>query len=148
MRRLDRLLYDVEKEVDHTLKSLDVGNDAQIVIEPKTEEEIKAEEDSAAKLQTDFIDPESKVSTIQTETAIDVDKTENIRSVLLHKEEDPQFLERFNVDINWTIEGLLSKLKQFVGVPESEERRLRREIDNSLIVKEELKIPFEKVEGE
>jgi hypothetical protein len=53
---------------------------------------------------------------------------------------------RFNVDLDWTIEEMLSKLKQFMGIQEDEERRLRREFDNSLIVKEELGVKLREYE--
>jgi len=140
MRRLDRLKYDTDKERDHTLKTLGVTNNAQVVVEAKTEEEIKLENEHSVKLQTDFIDPNAQTTATTQELGMDVDQTENIRSVLMHKEEDPEFLERFNVDLNWTIQEMFEKLKQFMGIPATEERRLRREIDNSLIVKEELKV--------
>jgi hypothetical protein len=138
MRRLDRLKYDVEKQRDHTLNTLSINDNAQVLVEAKTQEELKIEEENASKLQTDFIDPEAKTKAQTTELGIDVDETDNIRSVILHREEDPEFLERFNIDINWTIGELHKKLKQLMGIPESEDRRLRREFDNSLIVKEEL----------
>ena len=139
MRRLDRLKYDVEKQRDHTLKSLNLKDWAQVVVEEKSEEEIKIEEQNK-NMQADFIDPNSSSAPTTTETYINVDETENIRSVLMHKEEDPEFLERFNVDLNWTISELTEKLKQYMGIKQDEERRLRREFDNSLIVKEELSI--------
>ena len=137
IRRLDRLKYDVEKQCDHTLKSLSVHDNSQILVEAKTPEEIKIEEENS-NLQTDYIDPTKQTTSSTQEIAIDVDETPNIRSVILHKEEDPEFLERFNIDINWTIEELHEKLKQYMGIDEKQERRLRREYDNSLIVKEEL----------
>lgn len=146
MRRLDRLKYDVEKQRDHTLKTLGVNDNAQVVVEKKTEEEIKQEEENKNKLPSDFIDPTQQTSATTQDISIDVDKTENIRSVIMHKEEDPEFLERFNVDINWTIEEMHEKLKQFMGIPADEERRLRRELDNSLIVKEELGIKLKEYE--
>lgn len=108
-------------------------------MEEKSEEEIQLEEQNS-NMQTDFIDPNAVTQLKTNESNLNVDLTENIRSVLMHKEEDPQFLERFNIDINWTIEELTEKLKQYMGIDKNEERRLRRELDNSLIVKEELSL--------
>ena len=138
MRRLDRLKYDVEKDREHTLKTLNVNDNAQVVVELKSDEELKQEEQNKVNLPADSIDPNSTTKSSAQELGIDVDETENIRSVIMHKEEDPEFLERFNVDVNWTIAEMLSKLKQFMGIPEESERRLRKELDNTLIVKEEL----------
>ena len=139
VRRLDRLKYDVEKECDHTLKSLSVNDNSQILVEAKSPDEIKLEEENK-NLQADYVDSTKQTTSSTQEIGIDVDETPNIRSVIMHKEEDPEFLERFNIDINWTIEELNEKLKQYMGIDEKQERRLRREFDNSLIVKEELKV--------
>jgi len=136
MRRLDRLKYDVEKQRDHTLKSLNLRDSSCIVVEDKSAEEIEIEEKNSS-LPANFIDPDSTFATTS-EQIINVDETENIRTVLMYKEEDSEFLERFNVDLNWTIGELHEKLKQYMGIDKNEDRRLKRLYDNSLIVKEEL----------
>jgi len=69
-----------------------------------------------------------------------MDETENIRSVFMHKEEDPKFLKRFSVDLNMKIQKILKKLKQFYEIAVGKERRLRKKIYSSLIVKEEMKV--------
>ena len=128
MKRLDRNLVEKSSGAPVTLKKAGIMDRAQLIVELKGEnDENEPEEDTAVK-------GESKK-----EAEINVDDTEDIRTVLVNMEGEKDNVERYNVFLYWTVREMLDVLLQNLGMdPKREEFRLRRLVDNSLFLQEEM----------
>ena len=97
IRRVDRKLVSIDNPtIKNTLKDLKIIDNSAILVELKDPAELEAdasEETEVKKLDSAKPDDEN----------IDIDSTENIRTVILNMESDKNSFERYQINIDWTL---------------------------------------------
>lgn len=135
IRRIDRKVYNQDNpNIKNTLKDLKIIDNSALLVELK---------DPAELLQESVQGDDGEVITINKESApskdeemIDIDSTENIRTVIVNMDSDKNTFDRYQINIDWTLQELtdyILKEKQL-----EPPYKLRNLTTQRLFVKEEL----------
>ena len=94
IRRIDKRVMNIDNpNIKNTLRDLKIVDNSALLIEEKSEEELTE--------STEVVGLPSTTDTVN------IDSTENIRTVIVNLESDPNTFERYSINIDWTVQQLL-----------------------------------------
>ncbi len=94
IRRIDRKVYNQDNpNLKNRIKDLKIVDNSAILVEEKSKEELEEAAEDEIKLHK---------LTSQDER-VDIDSTENIRTVIVNPESEPSNFERYQINIDWTV---------------------------------------------
>ncbi|CDW84271.1 ubiquitin carboxyl-terminal hydrolase 40 [Stylonychia lemnae] len=128
IRRIDRQLKNADNpNILNTLRDLKIVDNAAILVEMKDESQVSQEEDEIK---------QSLSHALKDKDEVNVDDTENIRTVIVNLEYNESDFTRYQINIDWS----LQQLNEFIVEQQKLEQpqRMRNLTTSRLFVKEEL----------
>ena len=110
IRRVDRKLVNQDNPtIKNTLRDLKIIDNSAILVEMKDPAELEADASQ---------DQEIKQLNIkgQDDEKIDIDSTENIRTVIVNMDSDKSTFDRYQINIDWTLQELTDFLLKERGL--------------------------------
>ncbi len=135
IRRIDRKVFNADNpNIKNTLKDLKIVDNSALLVELKDPTELQQEQIHGDDGEVITINKESAPT--KDEEMIDIDSTENIRTVIVNMDSDKNTFDRYQINIDWTLQELtdyILKEKQL-----EPPYKLRNLTTQRLFVKEEL----------
>jgi len=130
IRRIDRKLVNVDNPtIKNTLKDLKIIDNSAILVELKDAAELEAE-------ASEDLEVKKLASAKPDDENVDIDSTENIRTVILNMDSDKSSFERYQINIDWTLQELTDFLLKEKNLEPP--FKIRNLTTQRLFVKEEL----------
>lgn len=137
IRRIDRKVFNSDNpNIKNTLKDLKIIDNSALLVELKDPAELQQELVQGDDGDVITINKVSAPSKNEDEEMIDIDSTENIRTVIVNMDSDKNTFDRYQINIDWTLQELtdyILKEKQL-----EPPYKLRNLTTQRLFVKEEL----------
>jgi len=137
IRRIDRKVFNSDNpNLKNTLKDLKIVDNSALLVELKDPAELQQDLVQGDNGEVITLDKGSAPSKNDDEEMIDIDSTENIRTVIVNMDSDKNTFDRYQINIDWTLQQLtdyILKEKQL-----EPPYKLRNLTTQRLFVKEEL----------
>ena len=137
IRRIDRKVFNSDNpNIKNTLKDLKIIDNSALLVELKDPAELQQKLVQGDDGDVITINKVSAPSKNEDEEMIDIDSTENIRTVIVNMDSDKNTFDRYQINIDWTLQELtdyILKEKQL-----EPPYKLRNLTTQRLFVKEEL----------